>query len=71
MKKNRTDEHIDNYCAAHGIKLLIDPKLDKDDGLCYPAYNEIHLSKQYSSGKIKLAVFFHEVGHFRCEKRKS
>ena len=63
MRQNKVDKFISEYCGEKRIKLLIDPNLDKDNGLCYPMYKEIHLSKKYTNTKIKLAVFLHEVGH--------
>lgn len=71
MRTRSTDKFIDEYCKTHNIKLLIDPALFKNDGICYPTLNEIHLSKKYSSSKIKLAVFLHEAAHIKVERFKS
>ena len=67
--KTKVDTFIDEYCRQFGIKLLIDPKLAKNDGLCYPTLNEIHLSRNYSSAKVKLAIVLHEIGHIKVERR--
>lgn len=67
MRKTKIDIFILDYCQKFGIKLIIDPKLGKDDGLCYPVLNEIHLSKKYSSPKIKIAIVLHEIGHIKVE----
>jgi len=44
MRRSKTDSFIDEYCRRHGLKLLIDPELGRNDGLCYPESREIHLS---------------------------
>lgn len=71
MKNTRAkvDTFINEYCRRFGIKLFIDPKLGKNDGFCYPTLNEIHLSKNYSSAKVKLAIMLHEIGHIKVERR--
>lgn len=71
MRQSKIDKFIFDYCQKYSIKLLINPKLDKDDGLCYPQCREIHLSSKYSSNKIKLAVFCHEAAHIRVERFKN
>lgn len=63
MRQNKTDRFISEYCQAKGIRLLIDPELDRNDGLSYPSCKEVHLAQSYSSRNIKLAVFCHEIGH--------
>lgn len=70
MRKSKIDAFIDDYCQRFGIKLLIDPGLGKDDGLCYPMLNEIHISRKYSSKKVKLAILLHEFGHIKIERRR-
>lgn len=71
MRQTSVDKFINEYCAINGIKLLIDPALAKNDGLCYPSLKEIHLSQKYSSNKHKLSVFLHEVSHIRVERFKA
>lgn len=44
--------------------------MTKDNGLCYPSFREIHLSAKYSSSRIKLAIFLHEVGHIRVDRKR-
>jgi hypothetical protein len=63
MKQSKTDKFILDYCKSKGFHLFIDPELGVNDGFSYPATREIHLARKYSSYKIKLAVFIHEVGH--------
>jgi len=70
MRQTKTDKFISDYCQSKGIRLLIDPELDKNDGLSYPAYKEVHLAQEYSSQKIKLAVFIHEIGHCIVDRFK-
>ena len=70
MRQSKIDRFIDGYCRNEGIVLLIDPKLRKDDGLCYPPLREIHLAKKYTSSRIKLAIFLHEVGHIAVDRHK-
>lgn len=69
MRKTKIDTFIAGYCRRYGIKLVVDSDLGKDDGLCYPSLKEIHLSRKYSSSKIKLAIILHEIGHIETEKR--
>ena len=71
MQQSKTDKFISEYCQTKGIKLLIDPELKKDDGISYPSYKEVHLAKDYSSQKIKLAVFLHEVSHCVIDRFKN
>lgn len=71
MGQTKVDRFIQDYCGEHGIKLLVDPNLSKDDGLCYPPYKEIHMALKYSSAKVKLATFFHELGHLKNEGKKA
>lgn len=70
MRQTKADTFIAEYCQNKGIKLLIDPELKKDDGLSYPPYKEVHLAKDYSTQKIKLAVFVHECGHIIVDRFK-
>ena len=44
MKQNKVDKFITGICEENGIVLLIDPKLAKNDGLCYVELKEIHLA---------------------------
>lgn len=67
MKPTKIDKFIEQYCQENKIRVLIDPKLEKDNGLCYPPYREIHLAKKYSSNKIKLVIFLHESGHIHID----
>ena len=71
MKKAEVDKFINSYCKKNKIALLINPQLSKDDGCCYVELREINLSQKYSSSAIKLAVFFHEVGHLKVESHKA
>ena len=72
VKKSKVDKFIESYCADNGIILLIDPKLDKNDGLCYIApYKEIHLAQRYSASYIKLACFLHEAAHLKVDRFKN
>lgn len=71
MRQSNADKFIDRYCTENGLKLLIDPKLRKNDGLCYPSLKEIHLAPKYTSGKIKIAIFLHEVAHIRVDRFKN
>ena len=71
MRQTSTDKFISKYSAENGIKLLIDPALSKNDGLCDPELKEIHLSQEYTSNKHKIAVFLHEVAHIRVQRFKT
>ena len=68
MKQNKTDKFILDYCKSYRFHLFVDPELGVTDGFSYPASREIHLARKYSSHKIKLAVFMHEVGHCIVDK---
>ena len=70
MRQSNVDKFITAYCAEKGIKLYINPELAKNDGLTYPSLKEIYLAQKYTSSKIKLAVFLHEVGHISVDKFK-
>lgn len=70
MKQNKTDRFILDYCKSRGFHLFIDPELGINDGFSYPSSKEIHLAKKYTSQKIKLAVFIHEIGHCVVEGSK-
>lgn len=50
---------------------MINPKVSKDNGLCYIPLKEIHLSTRYTNVQIKLAIFLHEASHIRIEQFKS
>jgi len=71
MRQNKIDKFISSFCEENGITFLIDPKLSKNDGLCYTDLKEIHLATKYTSKQIKLAVFLHEVSHIRVERFKA
>lgn len=70
MAKSKVDRLIESIANEHKVKVLIDTKFSKDYGECYPESNEIMLCTRYSSGKIKLAVFLHELSHILTIHRK-
>ena len=70
MKQSKTDKFILDYCKSRGFRLFINPDLEVNDGFSYPATKEIHLARKYSSHKIKLAVFMHEIGHCVIDKAR-
>ena len=70
MVKLKTDNLIASICDECKVKVLIDASFHKDYGECYPDNNEILLSSKYSSNKIKIAVFLHELSHIITMRRK-
>ena len=70
MTKHKIDTLIASICDEWKVKVLIDAKFQSDYGECYPDSNEILLSQKYSSGKIKIAVFLHELSHIITMRRK-
>lgn len=50
--------------------MLVDTSFSRDYGECYPDSGEILLSLKYSSGRIKIAVFLHELAHILTMRRK-
>ena len=70
MRQSKVDRFIAEYCRSKRITFLVDSKLDKDNGLCYPQFREVHLAERYSSQRIKLAIFLHEVGHIRVDRKR-
>ncbi len=70
MTKHNIDKIITSICDEWKVKVLIDTKLQKDYGECYPDSNEILLCSRYSSSKIKIAVFLHELSHIITLRRK-
>lgn len=65
----KIDTLIESIADEHRVKILIDARFQKDYGECYPDINEIILGKKYKSGKIKLAVFLHELSHILTMRR--
>ena len=69
-KHGKIDTMISAISDEWKVKVLVDTKFSKDYGECYPDSNEIYLSSKYSSAKIKLAVFLHELSHVITMRRK-
>lgn len=69
MTKHKVDTLIASICEEQKVKVLVDASFHKDYGECYPESNEIFLSSKYSSGKVKLAVFLHELSHIITMRR--
>lgn len=65
----KTDNLIESIAEEHKIKVLVDTKFQSNYGECFPDSNEILLSKKYSSDKIKIAVFLHELSHILTMRR--
>ena len=66
----KIDILISQICEEWKVKVLIDSNFQKDYGECYPDTNEIILSQRYSTNKIKIAVFLHELSHIITMRRK-
>lgn len=62
-KLRKVDKMIASICNEYKVKVLVDVTFYKDYGECYPDSNEILLSKQFSSDKLKIAIFLHELAH--------
>lgn len=70
MAKSKIDALITSISSEYKVKVLIDTSFEKDYGECYPDSNEIILGGKYSSSKIKLAVFLHELSHIITIRRR-
>ena len=70
MAIHKIDTLIASICDMWKVKVLVDTKFQKDYGECYPDSNEIILCSKYSSGKIKIAVFLHELSHIITMRRR-
>ncbi len=66
---SKTDKLIQSIAVEHKVKVLVDTRFHKDYGECYPDANEILLSKKFSTNKIKIAVFLHELSHIITMRR--
>ena len=67
---HKADTLIESIAEENKVKVLVDTKFQSNYGECYPDSNEILLSKKYSSDKIKIAVFLHELSHILTMRRK-
>lgn len=70
MTKHNVDELVKSICAEFKVIVVVDEDFPQNYGECYPDLDKIVLSKQYSSGNLKLAVFLHELGHILTMRRK-
>ena len=70
MAKHKIDTLIASISEEFKVKVTVDASLQKNYGECYPDSNEIVLCSRYSSGKIKFAVFLHELSHILTMRRK-
>lgn len=70
MAKHKIDTLIASICDEWKVKVLVDTKFSKDYGECYPDSNEIILCSKYTSSKIKIAIFLHELSHIITMRRK-
>ena len=66
---SKTDKLMQTIAEEHKVKVLVDTKFHKDYGECYPDSNEILLSSKFSTNKIKIAVFLHELSHILTMRR--
>lgn len=66
---SKTDKLMQMIAEEHKVKVLVDTKFHKDYGECYPDNNEILLSSKFSTNKIKMAVFLHELSHILTMRR--
>ena len=69
MTKREADELIKTISQQHKVVVVYEKKFQKDYGECYPEIDKILLGVKYSSGKIKLAVFLHELAHVLTIRR--
>lgn len=69
-KHSKIDKTIMSICDEWKVKVLVDAKFCKDYGECYPDSSEIILSQKFSSSKLKIAVFLHELSHILTIRRK-
>lgn len=68
-RQHKIDTLIASICDEFKVKVLVNTSFSKDYGECYPDSCEIHLSQRYSSDKIKIAVFLHELSHIVTMRR--
>lgn len=69
MAKRKIDTLIESICNEYKVKVLVDTSFIKDYGECYPDSGQIMLCSKYSSNKIKIAVFLHELAHILTMRR--
>lgn len=62
MTKADFESVYKDVCDKYGVKVFFgDASQDEDNG--YAQWNEVHLSRKYSSLSVYMAVAFHELGH--------
>lgn len=69
-KLRKVDKVIASICDEYKVKVLVDVAFHKDYGECYPDTSQIMLCSKYSSDKLKIAIFLHELAHILIMKRK-
>ena len=69
MTRSQIDSLIESISDKWKVIVKCDPKFQKDYGECYPDLDKIVLGSKYSSAKIKLAVFLHELSHIITIRR--
>lgn len=69
MKRSAFIKVTEAIYKKYGVKTLFDNTVGKDDGWFID--NEIHLSNNYSSRSIMIAVWCHELGHYIIDTRFS
>lgn len=62
MTREKFEDVFLKICTKYGVKVYFnDPTQEEDNG--YAMWNEVHLSRKYSSTSVYMAVAFHELGH--------
>ena len=69
MTKPQIDSLIESISDEWKVIVKCNPEFQKDYGECYPDLDKIVLGSKYSSAKVKLAVFLHELGHIITMRR--
>ena len=69
MTRKQIDTMILSICDEYKVVVTSNPEFQKDYGECYPDLDKIVLGTKYSTAKIKLAVFLHELGHILTMRR--
>lgn len=69
-----TDKYVDrvmkSVCKEKKIILVVDGTCSKNFGSAQSDISKVTIADRFTNNRIKLAVFFHEVGHVLNDRRK-
>lgn len=69
-----TDNYVDrvfkSVCKDKKIILVVDGTCSKNFGSAQSNLNKVTIASKFTNNRIKLAIFFHEVGHVLNDRKK-